>query len=277
MNRIEGTFPGVRGIEIYHQAWLPEGEAKAALLIVHGLGEHGGRYGNVVNRFVPLGFAAYALDHIGHGKSGGRREYVERFDDYTDTLAIYHRIVQARQPGLPVFLLGHSMGGLIAVYYLLEHQEYFRGAVIFAPAIRVPGRVSPAVIAAGKVLAVLAPTAEILPLDPRAVSRDPHVVEAYIRDPLVHHRKTSARLAAEILKTILAIENKLGKISLPLIALQGTADKLAHPDSARMLYDRAGSADKTLKLYEGLYHETHNEPEREKVLDDVQAWLAARL
>ncbi|MFH1294087.1 MAG: alpha/beta fold hydrolase [Pseudomonadota bacterium] len=142
MNHIEGNFRGVQNANIYYQAWLPKGNVKAVLLVVHGLGEHCGRYMNVVNHFVPLGYAVYGFDHIGHGKSEGMREFVERFEDYANTLTIYYNIVKDRQSGKPVFLLGHSMGGLIASYYLLDHSADFRGAVISAPSVKVSDGIS---------------------------------------------------------------------------------------------------------------------------------------
>jgi acylglycerol lipase len=196
MNHIEGNFKGVRNANIYYQAWLPEGNVRAVLLVVHGLGEHSGRYMNVVNHFVPLGYAVYGLDHIGHGRSEGMREVVERFDDYTDTLTIYCNLVKGWQTGKPVFLLGHSMGGLIATYYLLDHQADFRGAVISAPGIKVSASISRAAITIGKILSVLAPKAGVLALDVNGISRDSEVVRAYVNDPLVFHGKTPARLAA---------------------------------------------------------------------------------
>ena len=126
MRHQEGTFKGVRDASIYYQCWLPEGESRAVLLIVHGLAEHSGRYMNVVNHFVPLGYAVYGVDHVGHGKSSGTRVYVERFEDYTDTLKIYFDMVRHWQPEKPVFLVGHSMGGLIGAVYLrmVDCQEF---------------------------------------------------------------------------------------------------------------------------------------------------------
>ena len=277
MNRIEGNFKGVRNTNIYYQAWLPEGNVKAVLLVVHGLGEHCGRYMNLVNHFVPLGYAVYGLDHIGHGKSEGTREFVERFEDYTATLAIYYDMVKGWQTGKPIFLLGHSMGGLIATRYLIDHQADFKGAVISAPAIKVSDSISRATIIIGKILSVLAPKAGVLALNARNVSRDPEVVTAYLNDPLVFHGKTPARLAAELLKTMLRVAAEAGKITLSFIVVQGGDDKLVDPAGAQMLYDKAGSQDKTIKVYEGLYHEVFNEPERARVLKDVETWLAARL
>ena len=277
MNHIEGNFKGVRNANIYYQAWLPEGNLKAVLLVVHGLGEHSGRYMNVVNHFVPLGYAVYGLDHIGHGKSEGMREVVERFEDYTDTLTIYSNMVKGWQTGKPVFLLGHSMGGLIATYYLLDHQADFRGAVISAPGIKVRASISQAAITIGKILSVLAPKAGVLALDVNGISRDSEVVTAYVNDPLVFHGKTPARLAAEFVKTMSRVTAEVDKITLPFIIVQGGQDKLVDPAGAQMLHDKASSKDKTIKVYDGLYHEVFNEPERARVLKDVETWLAAHV
>jgi acylglycerol lipase len=275
MEHIEGHFKGVRNVNIYHQAWLPEGDAKAVLLIVHGLGEHCGRYMNVVNHFVPLGYAVYGLDHIGHGRSEGLREVVERFTDYTDTLAVYHEMVKGWQTGKPIFLLGHSMGGLIVSDYLLNHQADVTGAVISAPLVKVSDNISQATIVMGKILSALAPKMGLLALDTNGVSRDPDVVKAYVRDPLVFQGKTPARLAAELLKAMLRVTAEADKITLPFIVLQGSEDKLVDPGGAQILYDKAGSKDKAIKIYEGLYHEVFNEPERASVLKDAETWLAA--
>ena len=278
LNHIEGSFKSVRNANIYYQAWLPEGNVKAVLLVVHGLGEHCGRYMNVVNHFVRLGYAVYGLDHIGHGKSEGRRAFVERFEDYTNTLTIYYNMVQGWQTGKPVFLLGHSMGGLITSCYLLDHQATFRGAVISAPSIKVSNDISQATIIMGKILSVLTPKAGLLTLvDANGISRDPEVVTAYVNDPLVFHGKTSARLAAELLKTVLRVTAEAAKITLPFIVLQGSEDKLVDPGGAQMFYDKASSKDKTIKIYKGLYHEVFNEPERARVLKDVETWLAAKV
>jgi acylglycerol lipase len=277
MKHFDGEFKGVRNARIYDQAWLPEGNAKAVLLIVHGLGEHCGRYMNVVNHFVPLGYAVCALDHIGHGRSEGAREFVERFEDYTDTLAIFCERVRARHAGTPTFLLGHSMGGLIASCYLLDRQARFQGAVLSAPSVKVSDRISRATIVLGKILSVLAPRAGVLALDARGISRDPEVVAAYLDDPLVFHGKTPARLAAELLKAMLRVSAEASRITLPFLVVQGGEDRLVDPAGAQMLYDKAGSRDKALKVYEGLYHEVFNEPQRGRVLKDVEDWLTVHV
>ena len=276
MRHQEGFFQGVRGARIYWQCWLPGGEPKAAILIVHGLGEHSGRYGNVVNHLVPSGYAVYGMDHLGHGKSEGTREYVERFEDLTETLDRYRAVVQQAQPDKPLFLYGHSLGGLIGAYYDLDCHDGLAGAVLSGPLIRVPKNVSPVTVLMGRVLSRLLPKAGVVPLDPTGVSRDPAVVDAYVRDPLVFHGKTPARLAAEMLRAMQRVTAEAAKITLPVILVQGSADRLVNPDDARFLHDAVSSADKTLKVYEGLYHEVHNEPERATVLQDIETWLETR-
>ncbi len=277
MKHVDGRFKGVRDASIYYQAWLPEEEAKAVLLIVHGLGEHGGRYMNVVNALVPLGYAVYAPDHLGHGKSEGEREVIARFDDYTDTLTTFLTMVKGAQAGQPVFLFGHSMGGLIASTYLLDHQDEFRGAIISAPAVKIGEGIPTSTILMGKLLSLLAPKMGVLALDAGAISRDPEVVSAYLDDPLVYHGKTPARLAAEMLKAMQRVTAEVGRIRLPFIVIQGSEDKLVDPGGAQMLYDRAGSQDRTLRVYEGMFHEVCNEPERARVLDDIAGWLDAHV
>ena len=277
MKHIEGNFIGSGSASIYYQGWLPDGDVKAVLLVVHGLGEYSGRYMNVVDHFVPLGFAVYALDHIGHGKSDGIREYVNKFEDYTDTLNIYFKMVKAWHPDKPFFLFGHSLGGLISTYYLLDHQADFKGAVISAPAIKIGDSVSPMTITMSKILAKITPKAGVLALDASTISRDPEVVSTYANDPLVFHGKTPARLAAEMLKAMMRVTAEVNTITLPFIVVQGSDDKLVDPGGARMLYDQAGSKDKTIKIYEGMYHEVFNEPDRARVLADVEAWLADHL
>lgn len=277
MNRHDGFFKGVRDLDIYYQTWLPNDDPKAVLVIVHGLAEHSGRYMNVVNHVLPLGYAVYGLDHPGHGRSEGTRVYVDRFADYTETLKIYLDKVEAWQPGKPSFMVGHSLGGLITATYLLDHQEDLTGAVISGPAVKVPDSISPVTITLSRALSALLPKFGAAQLDSEGVSRDPAVVEAYVNDPLVHTGKTTARLAAEMLNAMRRVTEDANTITLPLMIVQGSEDKLVDPAGARMLYETVSSDDKTLKIYDGLYHEVFNEPEHAEVLGDVEAWLDAHL
>ena len=277
MEHQEGTFRGARDTEIYYQNWLLEGEPKAVLLIVHGLAEHSGRYMNVVNRLVPAGYAAYGLDHIGHGKTAGDRVYVERFSDYVETVKILFDLIREWHPDKPVFLIGHSMGGSIGAAYLLQYQEGLAGAVLSAPGVKVPDDITPLTITLGTLLSSILPKFGLIQLDANGVSKDPAVVEAYVNDPLVYTGKVTARLGSELIKTMQRVTGQAPKIALPVLILQGSADTMVDPGRAQLLFDKASSEDKTIKIYEGLYHEVFNEPEREQVLDDVQSWLEAHL
>ena len=277
MKHQEGFFKGVRDANIYYQSWLPESEPRAILLIVHGLAEHSDRYENVVNHFVPLGYAVYGIDHLGHGKSEGERVHVKSFDDYTNTLKAYFDKVRGSQPGKPIFLVGHSMGGLISAVYLLDHQAELAGAVLSGPAVKIPKYVTPVILFMGKMLSALVPKYGLLPLDANGVSRDPSVVQAYVSDSLVHRGKATARLAAEMLKAMQTITAQAARITLPILIVQGSADRLVNPAGAQMLYDAVSSVDKEIKIYDGLYHEVFNEPEHDKVLRDVEIWLESHL
>jgi acylglycerol lipase len=277
MNHQEGFFEGVRNTRIYHQCWLPECGPKAVLMIVHGLGEHSGRYVNVVNHFVPMGFAVYGMDHPGHGKSHGTRKYVDTFEDFIDNVKAYFDRIQGWQAGKPIFLVGHSMGGLISAVYLLDHQAGLNGAILSGPSVKIPGNVSPVTVFIGKMLVALMPRLGLLKTAPEGVSRDPAVVQAYMDDPLVYKGKTTVRLAAEMLKAMQRVSGEAAKITLPMLILQGGADWIVDPAGAKMLYDSVSSADKEIKIYDGLYHEIYNEPEHPQVLRDVERWIEARM
>jgi alpha-beta hydrolase superfamily lysophospholipase len=268
---------GIRNSNIFYQYWYPGELSRAILVIVHGLAEHSGRYMNVVNHFVPEGYGVYGIDHIGHGKSDGERVFVDRFQDYTTTLATYIDMIRDWQPDKPLFMIGHSMGGLIGAAYLLEHQNKLSGAVLSGPGIKVPDNVSQTVILIGKILSKILPRAGILQLDSNGVSSDPAVVEAYVNDPLVYTGKVTARLGAEMLKTMQDVTNNASRIKLPLTILQGSDDILVDPGGAQLLFDSVSSEDKSIKIYEGFYHEVFNEPEHGQVLNDVQEWIEARL
>jgi alpha-beta hydrolase superfamily lysophospholipase len=277
MNHIEGNFKGMRDVGIYYQGWLPEGNVQAILLIVHGVGEYCGRYTNVVNHFTPLGYAVYGLDHIGHGKSEGEREVIKRFDDFTEPLMSYIQILTARHPGKPVFIYGHSLGALITLFYLLDHQTDFKGAVISAPLVKIPENISPMTITLCKVLSIIAPKAGLLGLDTSGLSHDQEVVKAYNNDPLVFHGKITASISAGMLRAMIRVNEEAGKILLPVFILQGSADRIVDPSGAQLLFDKIGSKDKTIKIYNGLFHEVHNEPERLTMFTDLEMWIKTHI
>jgi alpha-beta hydrolase superfamily lysophospholipase len=269
-----GTFSGVRGLPIAHREWLPDGDARGTVVIAHGINEHGGRYAHVAQRLTRDGWLVGALDHRGHGLSGGRRAAVERFDDWITDLDSYIDDVLVDAPR-PRFLLGHSLGGLIATVYTLRHQASLDGLILSSPSVMPPREMSPAALRAGRLLSRWAANLPVVGLRLDAVSRDPAVVRAYRDDPLVHLGKMRARTGAEALAAIGEVQRDIGRMRLPLLSLQGTVDLLVDPEAARWVDEHTGSPDHTLHIYEGLYHEVFNEPERDAVLDDVAGWLDA--
>ena len=277
MEHRDGFFKGIRDTKIYYQNWLPNGDPKSILIVVHGLAEHCGRYMNFVNHFVPLGYAVYGMDHIGHGKSDGARVYVQRFEDFTDTLKTFFDMVKKWHPEKPIFLVGHSLGGLISAVYLLEHQFELTGAILSGPSVKVSDNISSTTIFFGKMFSALIPKLGLIGLDATGVSRDPAVVEAYINDPLVYSGKTTARLAAEVVKEMQRVFAEGSGITLPILIIQGGQDRLVDPSGAQMLYEKIKSKDKLIKVYDGLYHEVFNEPEHDQVLSYVEGWLASHL
>ena len=268
-----GTFSGVGGVPIAHREWLPDGDGRGTVVIAHGINEHAGRYAHVAERLAEERWLVAAPDHRGHGLSGGRRAAVERFEDWVSDLDSYIRDVLVDAPR-PLFLLGHSLGGLIATVDALRHQPVLDGLILSSPSVVAP-RLSPATRRAGRLLSRWASNLPVVALRLDAVSRDPAVVRAYREDPLVHLGRVRARTGNEILRAIDEVQRDIGRLRLPLLTMQGTVDHLVDPGAARWVDTHVGSPDHTLRIYEGLYHEVFNEPERGAVLDDVAAWLAA--
>lgn len=272
MRHVENHTGGGGGLKLYSQGWLPDGDPKAIVFIAHGLAEHGGRYAHVGAALAERGYAAYAIDHRGHGRSEGRRTLIDSIDQTVADLHAFIAVMRDHHPGVPVFLLGHSMGGAIAFAFALEHQSELSGLILSAPALVIED-VNPVTVVVGRLLSRVAPGAGVLQLDGSAVSRDPDVVRAYDSDPLNYRGKVSARTAAEILDVANTAAGRLPELTLPLLVFQGTADRLVSPKAARLVYDRAGSADKSIREYDGLYHETMNEPEQAEVIATVIDWL----
>ncbi len=277
MKHTEGKLAGARNLSVYYQYWTPESAPKALLLLVHGAGEHSERYRPLARYFTRHGYAIAALDHPGHGKSEGRYGHVERFDDFVSTLDIFQRKVTGDFPQLPQILLGHSMGGLISSLYLLRNQQNVVACVMSGPAIKTdiePGYLQLLLI---RCLSMVAPKSGVLQLDAAGVSRDPAVVAAYVSDPLVNHDKMSARMVAELFAGMKQVQAEAGQITLPLLLLHGGADVMASPEGSRFLYEHVSSADKTLEIFPGLFHEIFNEPEHEAIFATVLEWCDKRL
>jgi len=277
MEHKEGRFTGYKNFDLYYQYWLPDKSPRAILLVVNGLAEHSGRYTNLVNRFVPKGYGVYSHDHRGHGKSEGLRCYVDRFSDYLTDLKTFFDIVHGQHGDTKIFLVGHSMGGTIATAYAVQYQQELAGLLLSGASLKMGSTVSPALIAMAGILSVLLPKMGATVLDASAISRDQAVVDAYVNDPLVYRGKIRARTGAELIRTMKELAAQMPEINLPILIMHGTADQLSNPEGSQMLYERVGSKDKTLKLYDGFYHEIFNEPEREQVFADMETWLAAHV
>ncbi len=271
-----GTFETRDGLQLFRQAWEPVDGREAVVLIIHGYGEHSGRYAHVARHLALQNFIIETFDLRGHGRSEGDRAYISSFDQYTRDVHVFAKRVWEEHPDLPVFLLGHSLGGLIAALYVLHFQPKIDGLILSSAALKISDDLSPLLQKMSGVIGKMLPKLPTIKLDAKFISRDPKVVDAYENDPLVYHKGTLAKTGAEIIRATQKIQAKMEMLRLPMLIFHGTADRLTDPEGSKQLYLRAKSADKILKLYEGFYHETMNEPEKERVLNDVLEWLVKR-
>jgi acylglycerol lipase len=271
----EGTFTGVGGIAIFTRTWRPPGKPRGVVVIVHGFNSHSGQYFWVAEQFLAAGLAVYALDQRGRGKSGGERFYVEKFSDYVDDLATFISLTKSHEPGLLVFLLGHSAGGVVSCLYTVQHQAELAGLICESFAFQVPA--PDVVLAVLKGLSHLAPHAHVLKLKNEDFSRDPRVVEAMNNDPLIAGESQPAETVAEMVRADERLKKEFPLITLPLLILHGTQDKATKPSGSQFFYDSAGSKDKTLKLYDGAYHDVLNDLGKEKAMADIVQWISSHL
>lgn len=276
MNHRENDLEGVGGVRLYSQSWLPDGPPRAVVVIAHGAGEHSGRYAHVAARLVDEGYAVYALDHRGHGRSEGARAVIDRVDNAVEDLDQLIVLAASEHPGVPLFLLGHSMGGTISVRYAIAHQDRLTGLILSAPLAALEAA-SPATRLVARLLSAVAPRLGLFAVDPTLVSRDPDVVKAYETDPLVHHARLPARTISELAGAVDSFPEAVRAIVVPTLIMYGSGDHLVPPAGSMMLNDRIGAADTTLKTYDGLYHEILNEPEQDAVMDDMCSWLRAHV
>lgn len=261
VSHLEGNFRGLKDFNIYYQQWLPEGDPRAVLLIAHGFGEHSGRYQNVVDFFHPRGFAIYALDHRGHGRSDGERVQVAHYTDYLTDLKTFFDIVRSEQAAKPIYLVGHSMGAAISTAYTSIHQDDLSGLVLSGGGIatdKTPPR--PAGLSLHETL-----------------SRDPAVVDAYVNDPLVFHGSPPTGRDSAMAQMREELPEMAARIRIPLLVMAGYASPLGDGPRSEALFEVVASEDKTLKLYPELMHEIFNEPEHREVLGDMAAWLDQHL
>lgn len=261
MDHEEGNFRGLKQYSIYYQRWLPDADPRAVLLIAHGFGEHSGRYANVVDYFVPRGYALYALDHRGHGRSDGERVMVDHYSDYLADLKTFFDIVRREQPGKKIYLVGHSMGAAISTAYAARYQAELAGLVLSGGGLTTDKTLPrPAGLALHETL-----------------SRDPAVIEAYVSDPLVFHGTPPTGRNSAMAQMREDLPALAPEIRLPILIMAGYASPLGDGPRSEALFEAVGSEDRTLKLYPELMHEIFNEPEYPQVLGDLNAWLEEHL
>ncbi|PEG58625.1 lysophospholipase [Mycolicibacterium boenickei] len=275
--RSEQTFDGVGGVRIVYDVWTPDVAPRGVVVLSHGLGEHAGRYHHVARRFGESGLVVYALDHRGHGRSGGKRVYLRDMSEYVGDFRTLVGIAAAQYPALPLLVLGHSMGGGIVFTYGVEYPDEYTAMVLSGPAVAAQAAVSPVLAVVAKVLGKIAPGLPVENLDANAVSRDPAVVAAYNADPLVWHGKVPAGIARALIIVGETMPQRASALTAPLLVVHGEKDRLVAAEGSRHLVECVGSSDVHLKVYPGLFHEVFNEPEKELVLDDVTTWIETHL
>ena len=264
------------GLHLFTRSW-PSSSPRAVVALVHGYAEHSGRYDHVARSFTEQGATVHAYDQRGHGHSDGRRAYVASFERYLDDLDRFLDYVRAQTPEVPLFLFGHSMGGLVVLKHVLDRNPSPRGLLLSAPAIQINPDLAPLVRRIAQFIGRWFPTLPTTRSPQGAISRDPDVVAEAQNDPLNYHGRVLARTGAEMLRAGRDVQTNLSALDDPFLVIHGTADRLATPSWSQRLYEQAVSDDKTIHLYEGLYHETFNEPEQDEVLHDLGTWLDAHV
>jgi acylglycerol lipase len=271
----EETLEGIGGLKIFVRSWRPEGKPRGVVVINHGFKSHGGLYDWTATQLTGKGLAVYALDMRGHGKSEGEALYVEKFSDYAGDLAKLVALAKEREGGLPAFVLGHSAGGVVACLYTLDHQNDIAGLICESFAHELPA--PDFALAVLKGVGQIAPHAHVLKLKDEDFSRDPSFVERMKNDPLISKQGYEARTVAELVRADERLKKEFSRITLPVLILHGTADHAAKLHGSEVFQQAAGSKDKTLKLYDGYFHDLLNDVGKEKVLADITEWIGARL
>ena len=277
MKQTTGHFEGVDGCSLYYSAWRPDDQPKAALVIVHGVGEHIDRYANLVDVLVPDGYALFGYDQRGHGRSGGRRGHINTWGEYRGDLRIFMRLVEEQTVGLPRFLYGHSMGALVVLDYLIHQSPDLAGVILSGTPIEPADAAPPHLALLAQIVSRIWPGFTLSqPIPGSSVSCDPQVAHAYDADPLVHSRR-SARWGAESLRVVKEVNCHPDAIDLPVLFIHGGLDRLVTAEGARRFFDRIPYPDKTFRLYPESRHEPHNDLNYRHVVQDMESWMAAHI
>jgi alpha-beta hydrolase superfamily lysophospholipase len=273
-----GTIATDDGLTLFTQQWTPSDRPeRARLAVVHGYAEHSRRYAHVAEALTDHGVGVYAYDQRGHGRSDGKTAYVDAFDQYLDDLQRFLRTLP--DDSCPLFLFGHSMGGVVALLYALERPHALRGLILSSPAIEIDDEVAPLLRKMAHLVGRLAPTLPTIHTPRGVISRDPEVVAEAEADPLNYHGRVRARTGSAMIRAAERAQDQIAHLETPFLVFHGTADRLTAPEASRVLYQQAPAADKTLRLYEGYYHETFNDPkpDRDRVIEDLTQWITERI
>lgn len=271
----ESWLDGRGGVRIFNRHWPAAGDPRASLVICHGVNSHGGQYARAAEVFAGRGLAVTALDLRGRGRSEGERFYVESIDDYVSDLSQTIEAARARHSNLPVYLLGHSAGGVTSCTFALDYQDRIAGLICESFAFRVyaPDFALKLLEGASHII----PHVHVLKLKNEDFTRDPERLAELESDPLIAGEVQPVQTVAALARADERLDREFDRITLPLLILHGTADKATRPEGSKQFFEQAGSADKTLKLYEGHYHDLLNDLGREQVIDDIAGWIEARL
>lgn len=271
----EATFESVEGLELFYRSWQPQGPARGVVVIVPGFNAHSGYYAWTAEQLLQSGLSVYAIDLRGRGRSAGERFYVDTFSEYVSDVAGLVTLAKSRAAGLPVYLLGHSAGGVVSCTYALEHPNELAGLICESFAFRLPA--PDFALSVLKGLSHVAPHAHVLKLKNEDFSRDPQAVADMNADPLIKDESQPTQTVAAMVRADERLEQELARLTLPVLILHGTLDKAAKAAGSQFFYEQAASQDKTLKLYEGAFHDLLNDVDKQVVMRDVLAWLTARL
>jgi alpha-beta hydrolase superfamily lysophospholipase len=271
----EAKIDGVGGLQLFFRAWRPAQSVRGIVAVVPGFNSHSGYYAWVGEQLSAVGLATYAVDLRGRGQSDGERFYVQQFGEYVGDVSALVALAKSRHAGLPVFLLGHSAGGVVSCLYTLDHQSELAGLICESFAYQVPA--PDFALAVFKGLSHVAPHAHVLHLKNEDFSRDPQLVARMNADPLIAHETQPTQTLAEMVRADERLKASFPRLTLPVLILHGTADKATRPAGSQFFYDTAGSTDKTLKLYDGSFHDPLNDLDRNAVISDIKKWIDTRL
>ena len=271
MQSLTSTFKNKAGLQIFMRTWLPEGNARGIILIAHGLNSHSNYYQWTAAQFTAQHYAVYALDQQGRGASEGERFYTNDIYDSVADVDYMVDLAKKEQPNLPVFILGHSAGGVLACLYTLEHQEKLNGLICESFAFKIPA--PDFALAVLKGISHIAPHLHTVKLKNEDFSRDLEAVAVMNNDPFIADESQPSKTMEQLVKADERLEKEFPNITLPVLILHGTNDKATKPSGSQFFYDNATSTDKTLKFYDGHYHDLLNDLDKEIVMGDILEWV----